>query len=127
LNSPHPQKVLQAASPADKGEPDQESIDAVGRAMVLAYLAATRYQVSANVEAWAMDRDVRSTANCRVYGRVLLTKNQLSDLQRRSGAWARRIEKTQLDPANFLTSCAARRCDGTRSSPKLGKARQEPG
>lgn len=97
-----PQKALQAApaAPADK---IQDAVDAVGKAMVLAYLGRQQgVKAPPMFEAWASDRDVRNREIAAFTVRVLLTKNQLSDLQSTVRRLVEAYEKTQLDPASFF-------------------------
>jgi len=97
-----PQKALQPApaAPADK---IQDAVDAVGKAMVLAYLGRQQgVKAPPMFEAWASDRDVRNREIAAFTVRVLLTKNQLSDLQSTVRRLVEAYEKTQLDPASFF-------------------------
>ena len=71
--------------------------------MQLAYLGAGRApRRRAMFEAWASDRDFRQPDVAAFSVRVLLTKNQLSDLQRRCATSSRRGENGQLDPGDFF-------------------------
>lgn len=116
-----PQKALQA-TPADKGDAVQVSVDAVGRAMVLAYLGRLQGVKSpAMYEAWASDRDVRNREIPSFTVRVLLTKNQLSDLQSTVRRLVDAYEKTQLDPSSFFNQLRSAAVAMGRDPSKLGQ------
>jgi hypothetical protein len=118
-----PEKALQAGS-ATKGDAMQESVDAVGKAMVLAYLGRQQgTKAPPMYEAWACDRDVRNRDVPSFTVRVLLTKNQLSDLQ----ATLRRVvevgERGQLDPASFFNQLRSAAVAMGRDPSKLGQGK----
>lgn len=116
-----PQKALQAA-PAAKGDAVQESVAAVGRAMVLAYLGRQQGVKSpAMFEAWASDRDVKNREVPSFTVRVLLTKNQLSDLQSTVRRLVAAYEKTQLDPTSFFNQLRSAAVAMGRDPSKLGQ------
>ena len=121
-----PQKALQAAAPsatpAAKPDAMQESVDAVGRAMVLAFLGRQQGVKSpAMFEAWASDRDVRNREIPAFTVRVLLTKNQLSDLQATVRRLVEAYEKTQLDPTSFFNQLRSAAVAMGRDPSKLGQ------
>lgn len=120
-----PQKALAApAQPAGKGDAMQQSIDAVGRAMVLSYLGrAQGVKSPAMFEAWAIDRDVRNRELPSFTVRVLLTKNQLSDLQSTVRRLAEAYEKTQLDPASFFNQLRSAALAMGRDPSRLGQGK----
>jgi serine/threonine-protein kinase PpkA len=118
-----PQKALQAPAAADpKADAMKQSIDAVGRAMVLSYLGRQQGVKSpAMYEAWAIDRDVRNRELPSFTVRVLLTKNQLSDLQNTVRKLAEAYEKSQLDPASFFNQLRSAAAAMGRDPSKLGQ------
>lgn len=118
-----PQKALQAPAAADpKADAMKQSIDAVGRAMVLSYLGRQAGVKSpAMYEAWAIDRDVRNRELPSFTVRVLLTKNQLSDLQNTVRKLAEAYEKSQLDPASFFNQLRSAAAAMGRDPSKLGQ------
>jgi hypothetical protein len=120
-----PEKALAApAQPAGKGDAMQQSIDAVGRAMVLSYLGrAQGVKSPAMFEAWAIDRDVRNRELPSFTVRVLLTKNQLSDLQSTVRRLAEAYEKTQLDPASFFNQLRSAALAMGRDPSRLGQGK----
>jgi serine/threonine-protein kinase PpkA len=101
----------QGAPTAANGADVKAGLDAVGRAMVLSYLGRQEGVKSPPMyEAWAMDRDFRNREIASFSVRVLLTKNQLSDLQALSRKLSEAYERAQLDPKRFfeeLRSAAA--------------------
>lgn len=124
-----PQKALQAGAPSaapatQAARPDamQESVDAVGRAMVLAFLGRQQGVKSPSMfEAWASDRDVRNREIPAFTVRVLLTKNQLSDLQATVRRLVEAYEKTQLDPASFFNQLRSAAVAMGRDPSRLGQ------
>jgi len=119
-----PQKALAAPAPAAKNDALQESVDAVGRAMVLAYLGRQQGVKSpAMFEAWASDRDMKNREIPSFTVRVLLTKNQLSDLQSTVRRLVEAYEKTQLDPASFFNQLRSAAVAMGRDPSKLGQGK----
>lgn len=118
-----PQKALQAPAAADpKADPMKQSIDAVGRAMVLSYLGRQQgIKSPAMYEAWAIDRDVRNRELPSFTVRVLLTKNQLSDLQTTVRKLADAYQKSQLDPTSFFNQLRSAAAAMGRDPSKLGQ------
>lgn len=121
-----PQKVLAAPAKAPPGKPDQvqEAVDSVGRAMVLSFLGRQQGVKSpAMFEAWASDRDVRNREIPAFTVRVLLTKNQLSDLQSTVRRLVEAYEKTQLDPGSFFNQLRSAAVAMGRDPSKLGQGK----
>lgn len=121
-----PQKALAApAAPATGGSGAaamQQSIDAVGRAMVLSYLGRQQgVKAPPMFEAWAMDRDVRNRELPSFTVRVLLTKNQLSDLQATVRKLGEAYERTQLDPTSFFNQLRSAAAAMGRDPSRLGQ------
>jgi hypothetical protein len=124
-----PQKALQSAAPANgkaAAETDalQQSVAGVGRAMVLSYLGRQQGVKSPPMfEAWALDRDVRNRELPTFTVRVLLTKNQLSDLQATVRRLAEAYEKTQLDPTSFFNQLRSAAVAMGRDPSRLGQGK----
>ncbi len=125
-----PQKALQAptgdrsgaASSAAAADPMKQSLDAVGRAMVLSFLGREQgVKAPPLYESWAMDRDVRNRELPSFTVRVLLTKNQLSDLQATVRRLGDAYEKTQLDPTNFFNQLRSAAAAMGRDPSRLGQ------
>lgn len=117
-----PEKALQAS--ASKGDVVQDSVDAVGRAMVLAYLGREQGVKSPPMfEAWASDRDVKNREIASFTVRVLLNKNQLSDLQNTLRRIVEAGEKAQLDPASFFNQLRSAAAAMGRDPSRLGQGK----
>ena len=117
-----PEKAMQAQ--AGKGDAVQDSVDAVGRAMVLAYLGREQGVKSpAMFEAWASDRDVKNREIASFTVRVLLTKNQLSDLQNTLRRLVEAGEKAQLDPSSFFNQLRSAAAAMGRDPSRLGQGK----
>jgi hypothetical protein len=77
-------KPEETAEPAKSDEPDdlKDKTAALGYAMQLIYLGReTGVEAPEMLRAWAIDRDLSNPARTALQVRLLLTKNQLSDLQ----------------------------------------------
>lgn len=105
-----------AATPAPAAAPAPEdrmakAAEDVGKAMRLAYLGEVQgTRAPSMFEAWASDRDFRKPDIASFSVRVLLTKNQLSDLQATLRKVVEAGERGQIDPGDFfnqLRSAAA--------------------
>jgi hypothetical protein len=119
-----PQKALKAQpSPDSKSDPMKQSIDAVGRAMVLSYLGRQQgVKAPPMFESWATDRDVRNRELPSFTVRVLLTKNQLSDLLGTVRKLGEAYEKSQLDPTNFFNQLRSAAAAMGRDPSRLGQS-----
>ena len=93
-----------AAEPAKPAQPTiEESAAMVGRAMALAHLGrAENVEAPPMFEAWASDRDFAHPDVAAFTVRVLLTKNQLSDLQRTLQLTVEALEAGQIDPGDLF-------------------------
>ncbi|WP_343716203.1 vWA domain-containing protein [Inquilinus sp.] len=112
-------QVTAAEPPAETGGGDDASADTeafaraglVGRAMQLAYLGRTEGSVPPRLfSAWVTDRDLADPSRRTLDVRVLITKNQLSDLQSTLKTIIDAGEVTRIAPADFfgqLRSAAA--------------------
>ncbi|WP_445682640.1 VWA domain-containing protein [Radicibacter daui] len=121
-------QVRKASDPSAKAEakPEDaklaETTEAVGHAMRLAYLGKTEGTSAPTMfEAWASDRDIAKSDVTAFTVRVLLTKNQLSDLQ----ATLRRIvdagEKAQIEPGDFFNELRSAAAAMGRDPSKIGQ------
>ncbi|RYF52226.1 MAG: VWA domain-containing protein, partial [Comamonadaceae bacterium] len=119
-----PDKTLASAAAAGKADAVQSSVDAVGRAMVLAYLGRQQgVKTPSMFEAWASDRDVRDKSTQSLSVRVLLTKNQLSDLQSTLRNLLTAMEKSQIDPPTFFNQLRSAAVAMGRDPSKLGQGK----
>jgi hypothetical protein len=121
----NPAKALSAPAPAAKsGDGIEESVSAVGKAMVLAYLGRQQGVKSPPMyEAWASDLDVRNPDVKSFTVRVLLTKNQLSDLQSTLRRIVEAGEKAQLDPKSFFNQLRSAAVAMGRDPSRLGQGK----
>ena len=96
------------AAPAIGGElADTEglraSVGEIGRAMALAYLGREAgTQAPDMFEAWASDRDFDDPSVAAFSVRVLLSKNQVSDLQKTMEATIEALNEAQTNPQDFF-------------------------
>jgi len=90
----------------------EQKIASVGRAMQLAYLGrAGETEAPRLIDAWVADRDPAQPTHKTLEVRVLITKNQLSDLQQTLKTILEAGERTRFNPKEFFTqvlSVAAR-------------------
>ena len=121
----NPAKALKAPAEAkSSGDAIEQSVDAVGKAMVLAYLGRQQGVKSPPMyEAWASDLDVRNPDVKSFTVRVLLTKNQLSDLQSTLRRIVEAGEKAQLDPASFFNQLRSAAVAMGRDPSRLGQGK----
>ena len=121
-----PDKTLASKPESGAAKPDevQSSVDAVGRAMVLAYLGRQQgVKTPPMFEAWASDRDVRDRAIPSFSVRVLMNKNQLSDLQSTLRNLLVAMEKSQVDPRNFFDQLRSAAVAMGRDPSRLGQGK----
>ena len=110
-------REMQAAPPESGGPPPQsaaqqesddesdlrQSTAEVGRAMALAYLGRiSGAKAPTMFEGWALDRDFDNPSVDAFSVRLLLSKNQLSDLQRTMSATLDALDFAQIDPSDFF-------------------------
>lgn len=117
-----------AASAPDKAAraKGQASIDQsaslIGRAMALAYLGREAgAQAPPMFEAWAADRDFVHPDVAPFSVRVLLTKNQLSDLQRTLQSTLDALETAQVDPGDLFDQLRSAAVAVGRDPTKVGQ------
>lgn len=118
-----PEKVLQAVAAA-KADAMQDSVDSVGRAMVLSYLGRDEgTQAPAMIEAWASDRDPANRDVASFTVRVMLNKNQLSELQATLRRLVEAGERAQLDPSSFYNQLRSAAVAMGRDPSRLGQGK----
>ena len=101
LAEPTPAPEPEAPSPGPASI--EESAALVGRAMALAHLGrAENVEAPPMFEAWASDRDFAHPDVAAFTVRVLLSKNQLSDLQRTLQLTVEALEVGQIDPSDLF-------------------------
>ena len=97
--------------------------EAVGRAMQLAYLGEVQGTKAPRMfEAWASDRDFKQPDIASFSVRLLLTKNQLSDLQATLRKVVEAGEKGQLDPGDFFNQLRSAAAAMSRDPNRVGQA-----
>ena len=109
LPGPAPYPGETVPGPTGAGDPLAEllrletSVGEVGRAMALAYLGrAANTQAPAMFRAWASDKDFNDPTVAAFSVRVLLSKSQLSDLQRTMEEIVRALNAAQANPQEFF-------------------------
>jgi serine/threonine-protein kinase PpkA len=114
----------QAREQAQNGSRRSKDIDQLGHAMRMAYLGRRQRTTPPEVfEAWVAERSVEDRRRQALAIHVLLTKDQLSDLQ---GALRQVIEagdRTDLAPENFFAQVRNLLIVAQRDSAELARAR----
>ena len=112
-----------SASAAAGGDKLTQVTEAVGRAMQLAYLGEVQGTKAPRMfEAWASDRDFKQPDIASFSVRLLLTKNQLSDLQATLRKVVEAGEKGQLDPGDFFNQLRSAAAAMSRDPNRVGQA-----
>lgn len=88
------------AKPAQSGPVDVEKSAAlVGQAMAMRYLGKVQgSEAPPMFESWTLDRDLEKPSIASLEVRVLVTKNQMSDLQRTLQSTVEALETGQIEP-----------------------------
>jgi serine/threonine-protein kinase PpkA len=99
----------------------QAKVAKLGYALRMKYLRKTEGgQVPAVFDAWLLDRDFRNPERAAVDVRVLLTRDQLSDLHDVLAAVLERAEEGMLSPQTFLDELQSLAATMTRDPSRLG-------
>ncbi|MBK8175040.1 MAG: VWA domain-containing protein [Rhodospirillales bacterium] len=105
------------------GDAILDATQEVGRAMQLAYLGRVEGTKAPRMfEAWASDRDFRQPDVPAFSVRLLLTKNQLSDLQATLRKVVEAGEKGQINPSDFFNQLRSAAAAMSRDPNKVGEA-----
>ena len=100
----------------------QRSVGDIGRAMALAYLGrAAGTQAPSMFEAWASDRDFDDASVEAFSVRVLLTKSQLSDLQKTMVGAISALNEAQTNPRDFFAQLQSASTAMGRSPSRVGQ------
>jgi serine/threonine-protein kinase PpkA len=100
----------------------KQSAAIIGRAMALAHLGrAEGVDAPSMFRAWASDRDFTSPEIRSFSVRVLLTKNQLSDLQRTLQLTVDALEAGQIDPDDLFNQLRSAALAAGRDPSKTGQ------
>ena len=123
-----PSEVPVAASePVSESDSDEESelrrsAAEVGRAMALAYLGRVSGEKAPPMfEGWALDRDLENPLVESFSVRLLLSKNQLSDLQRTMVATLDALDVAQIDPGDFFNQLRSAATAMSRDPNRVGQ------
>jgi len=100
----------------------QRDFQLIGHAMALAYLGSqNQTQAPKMFEAWATDRDIDTPTSTALEVRVLLTKNQLSDLQQTIKRIIDAGKRGQLTPAGFFDELRSAAAAMSRDPSRIGR------
>ena len=118
--------VALPALPAGQDLPDvegiRESVAEIGRAMALAYLGREAgTQAPPMFEAWASDRDFDDPSVEAFSVRVLLTKTQLSDLEKTMATTISALNEAQADPQDFFNQLQSASTSMGRDPNRVGQ------
>ncbi len=117
-----PEKLLAEDGGARNRDEIEQSVANVGRAMVLAYLGRQEgTRAPPMFEAWAAQRDLAKPEQLSLSVRVLLTKNQLSDLQATLRRLVQAGERAQIDPSDFFNQLRSAALAIGRDASRLGQ------
>ncbi len=120
---PPTEKPAEKPAASAGGDKLEQATEAVGRAMQLAWLGEVQGTKAPRMfEAWASDRDFRNPDIASFSVRVLLTKNQLSDLQATLRKVVEAGEKGQLDPSDFFNQLRSAALAMSRDPNRVGQA-----
>jgi len=108
-----------------KLEAYQRRVMLAGRAMQLAYLGrAAGTQAPSFFEAWAADRDLQNPALATFDVRVLLSRNQLSDLTLALRTILETAERTRMTPRDFFGQLQTAAALLSRTPDQVGAVRR---
>ena len=122
------EKMAKTASEAQREETDtppqltelQGKVARLGYALRMQYLQRHEGNVPRVFNAWMVDRDLRDPQRQTVEVRVLLTRDQLSDLQGILKQVLERAEEGLLSPQNFLGELKSLAATVSRNPEELG-------
>ena len=101
----------------------QRDFQIIGHAMALAYLGSqNQTQAPKMFEAWATDRDIGTPTSTALEVRVLLTKNQLSDLQQTLKRIIDAGKRGQMAPADFFDELRSAAAAMSRDPARIGRS-----
>lgn len=122
---------LPAALPESESATQQESDDEsdlrqsaaeVGRAMALAYLGRISGEKAPSMfQGWALDRDFDNPSVDAFSVRLLLSKNQLSDMQRTMATTLEALDFAQIDPSDFFNQLRSAATAMSRDPNRVGQ------
>lgn len=113
---------MQEQQPPPAASRVQRDFQLIGHAMALAYLGSqNQTQAPKMFEAWATDRDIDTPTSTALEVRVLLTKNQLSDLQQTIKRIIDAGKRGQLTPAGFFDELRSAAAAMSRDPSRIGR------
>ena len=116
------QQQQQQQQPAPTGRV-QRDFQIIGHAMALAYLGSQNQTRAPKMfEAWATDRDTDTPTSTALEVRVLLTKNQLSDLQQTIKRVIDAGKRGQMAPADFFDELRSAAAAMSRDPARIGRS-----
>ncbi|QQS14004.1 MAG: VWA domain-containing protein [Rhodospirillales bacterium] len=118
------QRRQEAQAAPQTGQPPriQRDVALIGHAMALAYLGRQNQTVAPKMfEAWATDRDVDTPTATALEVRVLLSKNQLSDLQQTIKRVIDAGKRGQLTPSGFFDELRSAAAAMSRDPSRIGR------
>jgi hypothetical protein len=122
------------ASPAPSASADpqlaalQEKVEKLGYALRMRYLQRDKGgQVPAVFNAWLLDRDFRNPERATLDVRVLLTRDQLSDLHQVLKQVLERAEEGLLSPRGFIDDLQSLAATLSRDPTRVGRSTQAAG
>ncbi|MEM1383231.1 MAG: vWA domain-containing protein [Pseudomonadota bacterium] len=111
-----------APAAADAGSELADTAALIGRAMALAHLGrAEGVEAPSMFRAWASDRDLTNPEISSFSVRVLLSKSQLSDLQKTLELTAEALERGQIDPDDLFNQLRSAAIAAGRDPDRIGQ------
>ena len=130
--APAPAQAAPAATAPAPADPQlaalQEKVEKLGYALRMRYLQRdTGGQVPAVFNAWLLDRDFRNPERATLDVRVLLTRDQLSDLHQVLKQVLERAEEGLLSPRGFIDDLQSLAATLSRDPARVGGSTQAAG
>lgn len=122
--------------PIEKPEPSendsqleqlQEKVSKLGYALRMQYLDKNRGKIPSVIDAWMLDRDIKKPQRKVLDVRVLLTRDQLSDLYQMLREVLETAEEGMLSPRTFLNDIKSLAATASRDPKKIAGATQSSG
>jgi hypothetical protein len=115
-------QVQQQQQQQQQSRKPQRDFQLIGHAMALAYLGSqNQTQAPRMFQAWTTDRDINTPTSTALEVRVLLTKNQLSDLQQTIRRIIDAGKRGQLSPAGFFDELRSAAAAMSRDPSRIGR------
>ena len=122
LPAPPPESATQQESDEEKDIIDD--VAEVGRAMALAYLGRiSGAKAPTMFEGWALDRDFDNPSVDALSVRLLLSKNQLSDMQRTMTVTRDALDEALISPDDFFNQIRSATAAMSRDPNRVGQGK----